>query len=225
MGLGVAPGSCCLRQQSEGCGGCQDNGNFDRRNFWDILRPDTHACPRSRWAQSSQKRSWRGCLIGTLKIKSQLLIAALGSGACNSSMLGSDFPPLACCIGDTNICGASWVCAVNAALLLYASEWSRAKPGLKTRGRISARSHFKQWEDLNHGLGLAPGNVNPLPTYFPQLSCLQLILSPPPALACSWEEGRELRCGRPSGFVLRHGTTGQRGLKMGGRGWRTGCLA
>lgn len=75
----------------------------------------------------------RGCLIGTLKIKSQVLIAALGSGACNSGMLGSDFPPPACCIGDTNICGASWVCAVKAALLLYASEWSRAKPGQKKK--------------------------------------------------------------------------------------------
>lgn len=55
----------------------------------------------------------RGCLIGTLKIKSQVLIAALGSGACNSGMLGGDFPPPEHCIGDTNICGASWVCAVT----------------------------------------------------------------------------------------------------------------
>lgn len=55
----------------------------------------------------------RGCLIGTLKIKSQVLIAALGNGACNSGMLGSDFSPPEHCIGDTNICGASWVCAVT----------------------------------------------------------------------------------------------------------------
>ena len=75
----------------------------------------------------------RGCLIGTLKIKSQVLIAALGSGACNSGVLGSDFPLPARCIGDTNICGASWVCAVKAALLLYANEWSRAKPGGKKK--------------------------------------------------------------------------------------------
>lgn len=54
-----------------------------------------------------------GCLIGTLKIKRQVLIAALGSGACNSGMLGSDFAPPEHRVGDTNICGASWVCAVT----------------------------------------------------------------------------------------------------------------
>lgn len=52
--------------------------------------------------------------MGALKIKSQVLIAALGSGARNSGMLGIDFAPREHCIGDTNICGASWACVVTA---------------------------------------------------------------------------------------------------------------
>lgn len=71
----------------------------------------------------------RGCLMGTLKIKSQVLIAALGSGACNSGMLGSDFAPPEHRIGDTNICGDSWACAVTPHSREGPSQGSKNSPG------------------------------------------------------------------------------------------------
>lgn len=88
---------------------------------------DTHPCPHSRWAQSSQrtfdrdiknKKPGFNCSAGKQRLQLRRARERLSSAG-------------ACCIGDTNICGASWVCAVKAALLLYANEWSRAKQGQK----------------------------------------------------------------------------------------------
>lgn len=81
----------------------------------------------------------RGCLIGTLKIRSQVLIAALGSGACNSGMLGGDSPPPEHCIGDINICGASWVCAVPPR-----SCFTPASGGGAGQGKKSPRRNFSR---------------------------------------------------------------------------------
>lgn len=108
----------------------------------------------------------RGCLIGTLKIRSQVLIAALGSGACNSGMLGGDSPPPEHCIGDTNICGASWVCAVPPR-----SCFTPASGGEPSQGRKKKpREEFQQEFSCN------------------SVVCSQ-ILCPPTALECSWEGG------------------------------------
>lgn len=108
----------------------------------------------------------RGCLIGTLKIRSQVLIAALGSGACNSGMLGGDSPPPEHCIGDTNICGASWVCAVPPH-----SCFTPASGGGPGQGRKKKpQEEFQQEFSCN------------------SVVCSQ-ILCPPTALECSWEGG------------------------------------
>lgn len=121
----------------------------------------------------------RGCLIGTLKIKSQVLIAALGSGACNSGMLGSDFAPPEHCIGDTNICGASWVCAVTPHCCFTPASGERPSQGRNKKPREEFQQEFSCHS----------------------IVCSQ-ILCPPAAPEC-------LCCGRSSGFVLRHGTAGQ----------------
>lgn len=121
-------------------------------------------------------------------------------------------------LGDTNICGASWVCAARSALLLYASEWSRAKPGQEKPEEEFQPGLFLAEGGLKSQAGFSPWECESPPCVFPATQLFAAELLPRQALARS---RGELCRGHSPRFLLHRGTTGQSGLEMGGRGWRT----